>query len=311
MSSPPTKLTPGKLTPGKLTPGKLTPGNLMAGDRAPSPLDRGASGGRTARAPHIARSVPLTPSRRRALVIGVPFVIALIAYVSVYYVALAGQDSFPVRKTVAPAAGVITVSVNGDISVIPSVDGRAHLTGVVSYSLFRPTLRWTVTPAQTVLDGPNCYWIGNCSANLALAVPAAQALDLSTSSGNLTVSDLSGDLKLSNDSGDIAVSRSSGALVLNDSSGDITGTQLSGASARVNDDSGDVNLSFVGAPEDIRVTASSGDVTVSVPANVSYAVSATTSSGTPDIGVPTSSSSHHLITVRADSGNIDVVPTRP
>ncbi len=292
MSSPPTKLTAGNLTAGDPSSGRV------------------ASGRRSAKAPHATRSVPLTPSRRRALIIGVPFVVALIAYVGVYYVALAGQDSFAVHKSVAPVEGAITVSVNGDISVTPSADRRAHLTGVVSYSLFRPTLRWSVTPAQTVLDGPNCYWVGNCSATLALAVPPAQPLNLSTSSGNLTVSDLSGDLKLNNDSGDIVVTRSSSALVLNDSSGDVSGTQLSGTTARVDNDSGDVDLSFVRAPDDVRVSDSSGDVTVSVPANVSYAVSAITSSGTPDIGVPTSSSSHHRITIRADSGNIYVVPSR-
>jgi Putative adhesin len=313
MSSPPTRPTPGNLVADDLIAGEqasdhLAPGHLTSGHLTSGHL---TSGRRTAKAPRVARTVPLSPSRRTALVIGVPFVIALIAYVSVYYVALAGQDSFPVRKSVAPVAGTITVSVNGDISVTPGVDGRAHLTGVVSYSLFRPTLRWRVTPTQTVLEGPNCYWVGNCSATLALAVPPAQALNLSTSSGNLTVSHLSGDLKLSDDSGDIVVTRSSGALALNDSSGDVTGTQLSGTSARVSNDSGDVDLSFVRAPDDVRVNASSGNVTVSVPANVSYAVSADTSSGTADIGVPTSSSSHHMITIRADSGNISVVPARP
>jgi hypothetical protein len=64
-------------------------------------------------------------------------------------------------------------------------------------------------------------------------------------------------------------------------------------------------------PAQVRVTASSGDITVALPTNVSYAVEVNAVSGTPDIAVPTNSSSHYVIHLTAHSGNINVVPARP
>ena len=109
----------------------------------------------------------------------------------------------------------------------------------------------------------------------------------------------------------MSVERASGALDLGSGSGDITGGGLSATSVNANVGSGDVDLSFTQPPAQVRVTASSGDVTVAVPANVSYAVDVSTSSGTPDVGVPTNSASHHVIHLTAGSGNVSVVPARP
>ena len=257
-------------------------------------------------------TMTLNRPRRWALALGVPFALALITYGGLTYVGLVGQDNFRVHATVTPAGGRVDVGVgDGDITVGPSGDDQAHLSGVVSYSIFRPAVHWRATPTGTFLEGPSCSWLGNCSAELNLTIPGGQAVKASSGSGNVSAANVGGALTLSAGSGDVSVERASGALDLGSGSGDITGSGLSARSVNANAGSGDVDLSFTQPPAQVRVTASSGDVTVAVPANVSYAVDVSTSSGTPDVGVPTNSASHHLIRLTAGSGNVSVVPARP
>jgi Putative adhesin len=253
--------------------------------------------------------VKINRSRALALALGVPLAIGLIGYVGLYYVALVGQDSFQVHTAVTPAGDQVTVGVgSGNVSVVPSADRQAHLEGVISYSLVRPEVHWTTSPSGTMLEGVNCIWLANnCGADFTLAVPPDQGVNASSGSGNVKATGLVSRLTLYSGSGDVSIEHVSGPLDLSAGSGDITGTDVSATAVRASDDSGDVDLSFNRAPDQVRVSASSGDITVVLPANVAYAVSATTSNGTPDIGVRTSPSSHHVIDLTADSGNINVV----
>jgi hypothetical protein len=254
----------------------------------------------------------LNRPRRRALAIGVPVAVALIAYGGLQFVSLAGQDSFRVHTSVAPKDGKVRVSVgNGNVNVGPSADGRAHLDGVVFYSIARPSVSLVTTPTGTVFNGPSCIWTGNCGASVDLAVPAGVAVNASSGSGNVTARDIAAALDLYSGSGDVSLQHASGPLVLGTGSGDITGSHLSAASVQANDGSGNVDLSFTRPPAEVKVSASSGDVRVAVPADVSYAVVATTSSGSSSVGVPTNSSSHHVIRVTSGSGDVQVVPSSP
>ena len=102
---------------------------------------------------------------------------------------------------------------NGDITVGPSGDSdQAHLSGVVSYSIFRPAVHWRATATGTFLEGPSCSWLGNCSAELNLTVPARQAVKASSGSGNVSAANVDGALTLSAGSGDVSVERVSGRL---------------------------------------------------------------------------------------------------
>jgi hypothetical protein len=254
----------------------------------------------------------LNRPRRWALALGVPFAVALIAYGGLIYVGLVGQDHFRVQAAVARVGGRVSVGVgSGDITVGPSADNQAHLTGVVSYSIFRPSVHWHTTPAGTFLVGPSCPWLGMCSAELTVTVPPVHTVKASSGSGNVNAANVGGKLTLSTGSGDVSVERVSGVLDLDSGSGNITGRGLSAPKVNANAGSGDVDLSFTRPPERVTVTASSGDITVAVPANVSYAVDVSTSSGAPEVGVPTNSASHHVIHLTAGSGNVSVVPARP
>ncbi len=254
----------------------------------------------------------LTPGRRWALVLGLPFVLAAIADGGFQYVALVGQDTYRIAPIMAPIAPKVSVGVgNGDITVVPGAGKRAVLSGVVNYSLFRPVVKWEHTATGTFLVGPNCFWAGNCGAELTLAVPAGEAVRATSSSGNVGARNLTGALDLDDASGDIGLDSVSGPLVLSAGSGDITGTYISATKVQANDSSGDVDLSFDRAPDDVDVSDASGNITVSVPADISYAVVAKAYSGSTDISVPTNPLSHNVIRLSDDSGDISVVPSGP
>jgi Putative adhesin len=258
-------------------------------------------------------TLTLSGPRRRALAIGVPFALVLIAYGGFTYVAQFAQDNFRIHTAVAPIAGTVKVSLaSGDISVGPSGDDQAHLSGVVSYSIFRPAVHWQTTPTGTVLNGPNCLPIaGNCGADLTLTVPTGQTVDASSGSGNVQASGTDGRLTLSSGSGNVSVKQVSGPLDLGSSSGNVTGTHLSAPDVKVDDSSGNVNLYFIKPPSQVKVSASSGNITVAVPGHVAYAVDTSASSGSTSIRVPTNPSSHYVIRLTAASGDIDIVPSRP
>ena len=100
-------------------------------------------------------AMTLNRPRRWALALGVPFALALIAYGGLTYVGLVGQDNFRVHATVTPVGGRVIVGVgNGDITVGPSGDDQAHLSGVVSYSIFRPAVHWRATLRGRSSRGP-------------------------------------------------------------------------------------------------------------------------------------------------------------
>jgi hypothetical protein len=199
-----------------------------------------------------------------------------------------------------------------DLVVVPSVDKRDHLTGTVSYSLVRPHLRWETTPTgETALVGQSCPFFSYCNAQPTLAVPAGQTAEAYSGSGDMQASGVGGALTLGDGSGDIGLDNLPGPLVLDDSSGDISGDDLASATVRAHDWSGDVDLSFSRAPDQVRVSDSSGDIRVVPPTGVPYLVMASTSSGSTSIDVPTNPSSHHIIYLTDASGDIAVEPSQP
>jgi hypothetical protein len=260
----------------------------------------------------MAEPLALTTGRRWALLLGLPIVVATIADGGFQCVALVGQDTYRVAPITAPLGNKVSVGVgNGDITVVPGAGKRAVLTGVVNYSLFRPVVKWEHTATGTFLDGPNCFWVGNCGAQLTLEVPAGEAAHATSGSGDVSASNLTGALNLNAGSGDITLDHLSGPLVLSAGSGDINGTSISATNVQANDSSGDVDLSFNRVPTDVDIGDGSGDITVAVPANVSYSVVAKASSGSTNIGVPTNPLSHNVIHLSAASGDISIVPSGP
>lgn len=271
--------------------------------------------------------LPLTPGRWLTLAIGVPVALALIAWTGLNLVALAGVGSYRFTVTAPVHGQVATVSAgSAEVSVGPGQPGRIRLRGTIKYSLARPHVRWQRGPSSVTLR-PGCIFpVGECSANLAVTVPAggssvisvgsgdltarglAGPVLLHSDSGNVTASGISGRAAVSADSGDIILTSVSGArTVIRDDSGDISGTSLTSPVVTITDQSGDISVSFSEVPDRVQISDNSGDITLVLPpGSTSYQVSAITASGSTSVDVPRSAASPHVIMVTNQSGNISI-----
>ena len=94
---------------------------------------------------------------------------------------------------------------------------------------------------------------------------------------------------------------------LETSSGDIEATGLRSGTVRARTGSGDVDLLFSAAPQDVDAEAGSGDVSVLVPRGGRYAVEAVTGSGDRSVGVVSHPRAPASLRARTGSGDVSVL----
>jgi hypothetical protein len=272
-------------------------------------------------------SLPMTPGRWVALIIGTPLALLVIGWTALSAVAFAGLGSAPVNLATPVHGRTAVVSVDeGDISAGSGRAGQLRVHGTLRYSLVRPHLSWQRSPSTIALQAHCLVPTGVCSFNYTVALPPGGRSVVSNASGNLTARGLTGTVTLSTDSGDIKATRISGRATISDHSGDITMTSLSAARALIMNDSGnitgsdvsstsltaqdrsgDITVVFTKVPDLVKISDSSGNITlVFPPGPATYRVSASTSSGRTSINVPQSPTSPHVVSVTDQSGNITI-----
>jgi hypothetical protein len=253
---------------------------------------------------------PLTSARRIVLVAGVPLTIALFCWGALSAVAFLGHASYSVARTVAWTGGTVTIAVDtGNLTVSPSNDNSVHVSGVVQYGAIRPVLQVN-TGASGVTVNLSCPPVlsGNCSANLAVMVPAQAVVVASSDSGDVTALNLTG-ASLSSDSGDVTATGLLGSAHFHTDSGGITATSLGASDVTASADSGSITLNFVDVPHRVTVQDDSGSVTLGVPGpRTAYKIDAHTDSGAATIDVPTDPASPDSISISVDSGDVHVEP---
>jgi hypothetical protein len=272
-------------------------------------------------------SLPMTPGRWVALVIGVPLALLVIGWTALTAVAFTGLGSSRVNLAVPVHGRTAAVSVDeGDITAGPGPAGEVRVHGTLHYSIARPKLHWQRSRSTIALHARCQLPTGICSFDYAVTVPPVARSRVSTGSGNLTASGLAGTITLGADSGDVKATRISGNVTISDHSGGITVTSLAGARALITNDSGDITgqavssqiltaqnqsgnirVVFTKVPQRVQISDSSGDITLVLPPGpTTYRVSASTSSGSTSINVPQSLTSPHVISATDRSGNITI-----
>ncbi|MEU7590962.1 DUF4097 family beta strand repeat-containing protein [Micromonospora sp. NPDC049230] len=237
---------------------------------------------------------------------------------------LAGCDNLAMRRLdyddteaakittirVLPGAGDVIVRGNGTA-------GEARIKRVVRYQGGEPHARYEIKGSELVLD-TDCG--DRCSISYEVALPEGVALqgesgsgdvelsrvgtvDLRLGSGDVRIVGASGAVGVETGSGDIEVSEASGAVRLRAGSGDITARRLGGA-VDAEAGSGNVNVEL-DKPAAARAHASSGDVTLLVPAG-SYRVRSNTGSGDARVTVADDPAASLVLDGSAGSGNVTI-----
>jgi hypothetical protein len=234
--------------------------------------------------------MPMTAGRRLALILGVPLALAIIAWTAITEVAFAGVGSYPVRLAVPVRGSTVRLSLGAaDAQVTQAAGGTLRLTGTARYSIVRSSVTWHAG-SSGVTVAPRCHFItGICSFSFRAVLPAGKRALISTGSGDITGTGLSGDLSVSTGSGNIGI------------------TGLAGAHVTASAGSGDITLTFTRIPVHVTVSNGSGNVTLVLPpGRTRYRVSASTDSGSRTVTVPTDSGSPYVIKVTDGSGNVSV-----
>ena len=157
----------------------------------------------------------MTKGRRLALLLGVPFALALIAWTGLTEVAYAGLGSYPVRLAVPVHGSTVSLSAGAaDVQVTQAAGSTLRLTGKATYSLFRSNVTWQTTPSGVIVS-PRChFFVGNCSFSFHAVLPAGKQAVLSDGSGNLTLRGLTGPVSAGSGSGDVQANVLTGTVRL-------------------------------------------------------------------------------------------------
>ena len=265
----------------------------------------------------------MTPARVLTLAIGVPVILALMAWTGFTLVSQAARGSFPVSYAMGIQHGQLTAGVNSaDITVRQGDDSTARLAGTVHYGLSRP--RVTSSGNEVTVKCPYIS-AGNCGLSATLDVPRLTGLTLSSGGGNLTVPGVAQTVNLTSDGGDVSVSGvpgaatvltgggdltagdMSGTLKFTTDGGDVNGNDLAAPALSTNSGGGDVNVTFTEVPANLDIISDGGDVNIVVPRGAAaYRISTTTDGGDDSVSVPTSSSSGNQITVDSGGGDVTI-----
>jgi hypothetical protein len=267
----------------------------------------------------------ITPARVLTLAIGVPVILALIAWTGFTLVSQAARASFPVSYAMGVQHGQLTVGVNSADITVRQGDGTARLAGTVHYGLFRPSVTSRINAGGNEVN-VKCPGISsNCGLSATLDVPRLTGLTLSSGGGDLTVPGVAQTVNLTSDGGDVSVSGVPGAATVLTGGGDLTAGDMGGtlrfttdggdvngndlAAPTLSTDSGggDVNLVFTKVPANLDIISDGGDVNIVVPRGATaYRISAAADGGDDSVTVPQNPSSSDQINVDSGGGDITI-----
>ncbi|GAA3811808.1 DUF4097 family beta strand repeat-containing protein [Sphaerisporangium flaviroseum] len=177
---------------------------------------------------------------------------------------------------------------SGAIVVTESDRSGVHVTETLHWKSDKPVTRHPLQGDTLKLDYtcPDDEW--TCGVDYKVEVPRGVRVNVSSGSGDITLSALSEQFQAKTGSGTI------------DANG------LGGKRAVAEAGSGDIELRFTGAPDDVRVGTGSGEGIVRVPEGT-YHVTTDTGSGERKVEVTSDESSPRRIVVRTGSGDAKVL----
>ncbi|MGQ9707359.1 MAG: DUF4097 family beta strand repeat-containing protein [bacterium] len=118
-------------------------------------------------------------------------------------------------------------------------------------------------------------------ASMSASVPANTRLNISTSNGKITVSEISAAISASTSNGDIILTGTTGDAELSTSNGKVlVQVHAGGITIQTSNAEIDCDLSLLPATRGVTLTTSNGKVTLRLPPDVSASINATTSNGT-------------------------------
>lgn len=195
----------------------------------------------------------------------------------------------------------------GDVDLAPSEDGTISVQ--VTLTGKGTEFSYEVKDGELTLKKKCGFMnVGVCETDFVILAPENVAVEIDTDEGAVSVEGWQGPMDIQTGSGAITVLDSSGNLRAETGSGTIQGTEISSNHVALLGGSGEIELDVVEQEfEDILVDNGSGDVTVYLPGQGEYNLTAESNSGKLQIfDVTQTSTSSHIVKVYAGSGDITI-----
>jgi Putative adhesin len=134
-------------------------------------------------------------------------------------------------------------------------------------------------------------------------------IQISTEGGNVSVGSLNGPMRLDSGGGDLTGNGLTGNLQVSTEGGNVDGNAVDSQQVSIQSGGGDVTVQFSQPPQNLKITADGGNVTVILPRDgTKYAISTPDTQGG-NVSYPSalaSSTSQHTITVDSGGGAITI-----
>jgi hypothetical protein len=223
------------------------------------------------------------------------------------------MDTAAQRQSYAHPVSRIEVDVDGNLSLAAGGAGRVAVERRLEWSGPEPRIEETWV-GDTLRIVARCVGSSGplrlrpqCSVHYALEVPRDVTVDARSSSDDLQVRDLGGELRLTESSGDVTVTNATGPLWIHTTSGNVTGSGLRSMQVEARTEAGGIDLRFSTAPQRTIVTSTRGDVVLAVPADDSpYQVRSDTPIGETNVGVRQDAAAARTINVQTTRGDVDI-----
>lgn len=230
----------------------------------------------------------MTKAQRRMLRLGLIPVLALVlGGAAVTVSTIRGKVEYDYSTTYDKAVDGVTITANVQVQVVPSTDGRVHVTLSGTYADHEPTIDVQNHEPHKLEIGAQCEG-ANCRLELDVAMPAATRLTLATEGASADLIRLAGTLQITADDGSV------------------NGVRLRSDKVSVSTQGGSVDLGYDTAPSDVEVTTSNGSVYLLVPGTAAYAIDAAADHGSTELKVDNDLSSSNQLHVRSTNGSITI-----
>lgn len=202
-------------------------------------------------------------------------------------VAVPGQCQRTESYVVTASLRALTVSDPvGAVTITGSSRSSVLVTEHASYSGHPPLTRSTVSNGTLALSY-RCH-PADCGVSYDIQVPRSLAVQVSTGVGSIWLRSLTGPVRATA------------------GTGSISGRNLSSGQADLVTSLGSVDAAFTAVPDRLSATSQTGSIALQVPADASYAVTASASLGAVAVSVSQSASSAHVIVAQTNLGSVAV-----
>jgi hypothetical protein len=239
----------------------------------------------------IGQALLMNP-RPPSVVVGVVALLAVTTAVAASAASAHGSGTGGSGTVSVTAGSVRTVelqAVPGQLTIVGSAAGKVTLTGQLDWTGHAPAATTRMASGHLLRLFYRCATASPCTANWRLVVPRHTAVVLAQPSGHVVVSGLAGPLQITAESVDVSA------------------TGLSSPSLQAAITSGHLEATFDRPPQQVSVTLTSAQATLSLPGTVDYALSDQVTSGYVHVGIPVAGGASHTVTASVLSGELDLL----